>query len=284
MTQDIDQIVARFAAPPVPEVSEGARELMHEITAGSPAPETGRTGRRRGRVVAVSGGLLTAAVVALTWMLPNSTAAALDIKKEGGYYIIEIKDLYADPDSYETQLRTVGLDVSIKVIPATAAFEGQVFPTTPDQKYVTEIQGIYPPGPCEKLDGCAIGLKIPVGFKGSASVTVGRKARPGEQFQSTTSWDAKGEPMHCVPYYNKTVAEVRTMLRDRGVSIEEFIVEDPSRTDALDYEKKDSVPDSWLVNGGSMTEPGRASVDVYATPMPQTIIDNLNQANGCPTS
>jgi hypothetical protein len=170
------------------------------------------------------------------------------------------------------------------VIPATAAFEGQVFPTSPDNRYLTEITGIYPPGPCGNLDGCAIGVKIPVDFKGTASIDVGRKARPGERFQNSTLWDAKGEPMHCVPYYNKTVAEVRAMLRERGITIEKFVVADPSRKDALDYEEVDSVPDTLLVHGGFLTEPGRTRVHVHSSPMPQSFIDKRNKVNGCPTS
>ncbi|MFC4013208.1 hypothetical protein ACFOY2_38690 [Nonomuraea purpurea] len=279
MKQDIDRVVARFAPPPVTDVSEGAKDLMHEIMAAESPAEARRRPRRW--VAIPAGALLTAAAVALTWMLPNSTASALDIEREGDYYVIQIKDLYADPDSYKTQLRTVGLDVSLKVIPATAAFEGQVFPTSPDNKYITEITGIYPPGPCDKLDGCAIGVKIPVDFKGTASIEIGRKAEPGERYQSFTTWDVKGEPMHCVPYRNKTVAEVRGMLKERGIRIEEFVVREPT---SRDYEMEDTVPDSWLVTNGSLHEPGVATVHVYKTGMPQEIVDRLNKANGCPSS
>ncbi|WP_188194312.1 hypothetical protein [Nonomuraea sp. SYSU D8015] len=284
MTRDIDALVARFAAPPVTEVSEGARELMHDImSTAEPAPR--RTRRRLSLRVAIpAGALLTAAVLAMSWLLPTSSAVALDIKREGGYYIIAIKDLYADPESYETQLRAVGLNISLRVIPTTPALEGSVFPTSPDKRHLPEIQGINPPGQCGKMDGCAIGVKIPVGFKGTAHIDVGRKARPGERYESTTSFDAKGEPMHCVPYYNKSVAEVRAMLRERGVSIEEFIVTDPDSKDARDYDVADSVPDSWLVHGGTLNEPGSATIVVHEKPMPQKNIDNLNAANGCPSS
>ncbi|MFI7634920.1 hypothetical protein [Nonomuraea sp. NPDC049400] len=286
MTENIDQIVARFAAPPVPEVSEGARELMHEITAGSPAPAPGRRRRRLSLRVAVpAGALLTAGIVALTWLHTTSPAAALDIKEEGGYYVIEIKDLYANPKMYEEQLRKYGLDVSLIVQPATAAFERQVLATAPDHNVVSEIQGINPPGPCDMVgDACAIGLKIPVGFKGTAQVSVSRKARPGEKYQISTTWDAKGEPLRCVPFFNKTVAEVRAMLKERGVRIGEFVVHDPTSKDISDIRTEASVPDTWLVNGGSLTEPGVATVRAHTTPVPQKFIDNRNKGNDCPTS
>lgn len=286
MTRNIDEIVARFAAPPVTEVSEGARELIHEITAGSPGPTPARRRRRLSPRVAIpAGGLLTAAVVALTWLQPDTSASALNIRQEGGYYIIEIKDLYANPKMYEEQLRHYGLDVSLKVRPATAAFEREVFPTAPDMSVVSEIQGINPPGPCDMVgDACAIGLKIPVGFKGTALVAVGRKARPGEKYDVTTSWDTKGEPMHCVPFANKTVAEVRATLTERGVRISGFLVPDLTAEKAGGGSEQASVPDTWLVRGGFFTEPGVAVVVAHTTPLPQRAIDARNKAKGCAAS
>lgn len=282
MTKDIETIVARFASAPVTDVSDGARELMHEIMAAEPAPL--RTRRRLSLRVAIPvGALLTAALVAVTWLQPTSSAAALDIRKEGGYYVIEIKDLYANPKVYESQLQAIGLDITLRVVPSTSAFEGQVFPTAPDHQYLTEITGIYPPGPCDKMDGCAIGVKIPADFKGTAEVAVGRKARPGERYESTTSFDTKGEPLHCVPFLNKTVTEVRELLKERGVSIEEYGVSDPNG-DRRNFEVKASVPDSWFVNGGSLTTPELATVFVHSSPMPQKVIDKLNKVNGCPSS
>ncbi|MGP3959268.1 hypothetical protein ACTWPT_24995 [Nonomuraea sp. 3N208] len=274
MNQELDHIVARFAAEPVADVSEGARELLREIMENEPAPALRRTPRwPRLRPAIPVVALLSAAIVAVTWVMPNATATALDIRKEDGYYVIEIKDLYANPKLYETQLRTIGLDITLRVTPTTTAFEGQVFPVGPNHAYLTEIKGIYPPGPCDKLDGCAIGVKIPVGFKGTADVSVGRKARPGERYQSTTSWDAKGEPMQCVPFVNKTVAEIRPIMRERGVSIEEFMIIDPNGKPG-DFSLKESVPDSYYVVGGSLNEPGKAMVMVHSSPAPQKRVDN----------
>ncbi|GAA3256273.1 hypothetical protein [Nonomuraea helvata] len=44
------------------------------------------------------------------------------------------------------------------------------------------------------------------------------------------------------------------------------------------------MPDTWLVNGGVLTEPGVASVMAHTTPVPHKFIDNRNKANGCLTS
>ncbi|WP_187414745.1 hypothetical protein [Nonomuraea sp. PA05] len=287
--QNLTDVVSRFAAPPVTSVSEGARELMHQIMADTPAPEPARSRRRPGLRVAIPAGALLAAgaVAATPWLLPASPAAALDIKQEGGYYVIEIKDLYANPKVYERELRSAGLDVTLRVIPATAAFEHMVFPTSPDNRHLTEIKSIYPPGPCEKLGGCAIGMKIPKDFAGTADIAVHRKARPGEKYQSVTTFSAKGEPMHCVPYLNKTVAEVLPLLKERGVRVNEYsdstLVGNDDGSDM-----RTSVPGTWHVDGGALTEPGVAFLSVSEEPMPQEEIDFQNQksqrAYGCSIS
>ncbi|MET8004570.1 hypothetical protein [Nonomuraea glycinis] len=289
MSTHLDRIVTHLAPEPAPELSDGARELMYEIMAGEPAPARSR---RRPRPLTLRAGvpaiaLLAAAVVALSWGLPSGTgpaqAAALDIKREGDHYIIEIKDLYAAPERYEAQLRAAGLDITLQVAPSTAALEGQVFPTAPDHRYITEITGIYPPGPCDKLSGCAIGVKIPVGFKGTADITVDRKAKPGERYQSTTSFAAKGEPLHCVPYYNKTVDQVRALLKERGVTISTFVIND-LKTKNSDYKEATSVPGSWYVRGGSLHEAGRTMVIAHETKVSPEKAERLRAKamRGCP--
>ncbi|WP_431932255.1 hypothetical protein [Nonomuraea jabiensis] len=127
-------------------------------------------------------------------------------------------------------------------------------------------------------------MNIPVGFKGTALVTVGRKARPGEKYDVTTTWDAKGEPMHCVPFANKTVAEVRAMLTERGVRISRFVVPELTAGKAGGGSEQASVPDTRLVRGGFFTEPGVAVVMAHTTPLPQRVIDARNKAEGCATS
>ncbi|MFD0469565.1 hypothetical protein ACFQ0B_15575 [Nonomuraea thailandensis] len=259
---------------------------MHHIMAVSPAPEPARPrGRRSLRVAIPAGALLAAgAVAATTWLLPASPAAALDIKEEGGYYVIEINDLFANPAVYERQLRDAGLDVRLRVIPATAAFERQVFPTSPDDRYLTEIQGIYPPGPCDRVDGCATGVKIPKNFAGTADIAVSRRARPGEKYQSITTFSAKGEPMHCVPYLNKTVSEVLPLLKERGVRVNEYsdaaVVGNDDGSDL-----RSSVPGTWHVMDGYLTEPGMATLSVSETPMPEEDVIRRDQktlrVDGC---
>ncbi|MDF2706409.1 MAG: hypothetical protein K0R62_2061 [Nonomuraea muscovyensis] len=269
MNTDIDRVVAHLAPDPGPGMTEGAHALMREIITTEPGPEA-RPARRRRPVLrlALPGvALATAAFVALSWLLPTGfgfgpgPAAALDIRQEDGYYVVEVKDLYADPDRYQEQLQAAGLDVTLRVIPSTPSFVGTIIPTSPsEERQLDEIKTIDPPGDCDRLGGCPIGMKIPVDFEGPAQITLGREARSGEQYEIVASFDVLGEPMHCVPYRGKTVAEVRELLAQRGLTVQKFNVTNPD----IDEEAvmRASVPDSWHVNGGYLREPGKATLAV----------------------
>jgi len=286
MTNDLHHIVSAIAPDPGPGLVPGARDLMNAIMDTEPTPTLAPARRRRlsWRIALPAAAVIVATVTVLGWTtgLPGfgpRPVAALDIKQEDGYYVVQVKDIYADPENYEAQLRAVGLDVSLRVIPATPGLVGHIL-TTVGKEVDDRIKTIDPSGPCDKMGGCPIGLKVPVGYAGSARITLGRDAKPGESFQSTTSISALGEPLHCVPHLNKTVAEVRALLKERGIAIEGFTVADPRR--ASDFEQTSSVPDSWYVHGGSLTMPGKATIDAFSSPMPADQVENVRKADGCP--
>ncbi|MFD1540664.1 hypothetical protein [Nonomuraea guangzhouensis] len=291
MKNRVDRVVTHLSPGAGPGMTEAAHELMRDIMAAEPAtaravaPAVRRARRPLILRAAVPGvALLTAAFLALSWLLPTGlglgpgTAAALDIKKEDGYYVIEIKDLYADAGTYQAQLRDAGLNVTLTVIPSTPSWVGSIFPTSPTEgRYLDEIKTIDQPGTCDKMGGCPIGVKIPENFQGPADITLGREARPGEPFANSTTIDGLGEPLHCLPYIGRTVTEVRGMLQERGVTIQNFEDMDP-----LTGGTKQSVPDSWLVENGSMTEPGKATLSVYEGSEPQE--PGGRRGENCPPS
>lgn len=285
MSTEVDQVVARLAPDAGPGMTAGARELMDEITtAEAAAPEPGRR-RWKPRLAIPLIAAVAAAATVLGWLGPWGAppAAALDIRQEDGFYVIEVKDLYADPDTYQAQLRAVGLNITLRVVPSSPGFVGQVFPTTeegPEPRYLTEIEQIQAPGECQKVDGCPIGIKIPVNFTIKADISLGREARPGEEVQSGGSFDQQGEPMHCVPYRNKTVAEVRGMLKERNLTIEKFAISDPSKEPG-ETKETTSVPDSWYVTGGYVSRGGQVGLFVFSEPEPQEEVDALWQRMGC---
>ena len=96
-------------------------------------------------------------------------------------------------------------------------------------------------------------------FKEKADIFLGRNARPGEDYMMPPGLDVPGEPLHCVDYINKTVDEVRAMLRDRGVE-PEFTYYGDKKGDSA------SVPGNWYVHDGVMSAAGKARVLADPTP------------------
>ncbi|MDP9864766.1 MULTISPECIES: hypothetical protein [Streptosporangium] len=278
---DVDRLVAGIVPDPGPGMTPGARELFDEITA-VPAVAPGRRwprltsarpaarGRSQGRwnrrwlsVPAVAG--LAAAAMITGWVLPGGygtapASASLDIKRAGGYYVITVKDLYADPKMYERELNARGLDIRLLLEPTSPSIAGRMFVmsggveglrqgrTVPEQDSIRTIEA---PGPCSRFGGCPIGLRVPVDFKARGEILLGRVARPGERYTMPPGIDTPGEPFHCVDYVNKTVDKVRAMLRQRGV--------EPEFTHyGARKGEKFSMPGGWYVHDGVMSAAGEA--------------------------
>jgi hypothetical protein len=284
MKQDIDRLIAEIAPDPGPGLTDGARELLNEITA-LPVPPGRPVRRRRQRVVLPLVAALAMTVVVLSWILPGlgtrPASAALDIRREGGYYVVTVRDLFADPKLYQAQLRAKQLDITLRVVPVSPSLVGAVFPPF-DKRYdgltfeemarrPDLIAPIHSPGTCTFEARCTIGVKVPVGYRGHADIRLGRKGRPGERYRGFGQLDNPGEPLQCENFVNKTFDQVRAMLRARGVTIATIDV--PLRG------TWPSVPGYWYVHEGWLSEQGKAVVVAAPTPNPTPLPP---ADSGCP--
>ncbi|MGP4099653.1 hypothetical protein [Nonomuraea sp. KM90] len=258
---DIDRLVAGIAPDPGPGRTPLAGELLEEITSlppSEPGPRRRWPAMRRGvrRWVAVP--VLAVLTAALSFGVAQAPAsAALDIELVDGHYVITVNDLMADPEVYEAELRARGLDIALRLVPTSASLTGQMFvindldllrsgEPVPAEGPIATIDG---PGHCRRLTGCPVGLKVPVDFDKKAEVTLGRRARPGERYKMPPGIAMYGEPLHCVAYINRTVAEIRTILLDRGVTPSFISPGQGSRP---------SAPGDWFVHDGVMAADGQA--------------------------
>jgi hypothetical protein len=272
---DIDRLVASIVPDPGPGMTPGAGELLEEITLTMAESEASRetparpmrlhAPRWRPRKLRLLVPLAALAVL-LSWFLPDAAgvgphpaSAALDITRQGDDYIVTVKDLFADPKRYEREFKAVHLNISLGFEPATPSLEGVILTLS------NAITALERPGGCgfgHGQRGCQVGLRVPVGYKGTANVVLGRKALPGEEYKARSTLAAPGEPLHCVPFVNKTVPVVVRMLSDRGVKSVEFVTYHGARS---------SAPDSWYVHDGVMSKPGTALVLVDPAPHPQPV-------------
>jgi hypothetical protein len=296
---DIDRLVASIAPEPGPGMTPGARELLDEITTATaadpraPAPRRaakawrrrllGAGPRSRWRVVMP----LAAVAILLSWVVPDGlgigarpASATLDIREKGDFYVITVKDLYADPERYQRELASRGLKVAIRLVPTDPRREGMLFsvvaedPATrwnkgthviPDSDDIFALVG---KGPCEGPLRCQVGVKIRIGYKGPGEIVLGRRARSGEDYQAPPSLMSPGQPLHCVDFVNDRVPHVLRLLTKRGVHKVTFTTYAGPRR---------SVPDSWYVHDGVMSSADRALILVDPTPHPHPV----NVAEAC---
>ncbi|MBG0814825.1 hypothetical protein [Planomonospora sp. ID82291] len=294
---DVDRLVAGIAPDPGPGMTPGARELFEEITAAAPAlapavparrrwfalppqARTTRPARWRRRLVLPA----TAVVMMAGWVLPGSlgaapASAALDIVREGDHYVITVKDLYADPEKYESELRTLGLDIRLSIEPASEGEVGRLLDVREEgelqriRRLVEEgklksgqtivpgegtITSVDSSDSCPTLFPCTIGLKVPVDYADTAEISLGRAALPGEEYADRPDLGAPHQIFHCVQYANRTVEEVTTALRRRGVT--------PSWTSYAEMRFRPSVPGDWYVYEGFMTSATTARILANPTP------------------
>ncbi|GAA0925331.1 hypothetical protein [Nonomuraea longicatena] len=265
MRNDIDSLVARIAPDPGPGHTPLAGELLNEITS-APVAETRSVPRRRRYLRLAAPVLAAAAAVATFAVIQAPAAAALDIERVDGYHVITVKDLMADPSVYESELKARGLDITLTVTPTSANLAGSIFVMTDDLDPLRSgepvaakgtITAISAPGPCHRFGGCPTGLKVPLDFEGKAEVILGRQAEAGEKYAMPPGIGMFGEPLYCVDYVNKNVADVNTLLRGRGV--------EPQFT-VSGQQPQSAAPDDWYVHDGVMSAEGKALLLVGPDP------------------
>ncbi|MEU7855518.1 hypothetical protein [Nonomuraea sp. NPDC049141] len=280
MNTNVDEAIRNLAPGRGPGLTPVAREMMNAIMDAEPAPAPVIRTRWR-PLLALP---ITAAVISAAWVIPSvltpAPASALDIKEEGDHYVIEVKDLNANPEVYESQLRGAGLDISLNVVPATPSFVGEINPGAHEPQ--DKIKTIDRPEQCNLHRSCPIGITIAKDFAGSTMITLGREARPGEEYQIVAGLDSPGEPLHCVPFYNRPVSEVRALLKGRGLAVDQYVISDQAKP-GKEPQVRTSVPDSMYVTGGHLSQYGMVSLTVGDAPMSSEMVASLNKKSGCAT-
>lgn len=299
MNTDIDRLVATIAPDPGPGMTPGARELLEEITTAaaaepeaSPAPRRSGMWRRwlpsarerrpnsRWRLVMP----LAAITIVLSWVVPGGigagpASAALDIRQRGEFYVVTVKDLYANPKRYQNELSSRGLKVTIALVATDSTRVGRLlFLGAEDLTTMnSKVSHVIPPSddifalegdkPCPSPQGCPVGVKIRVGYKGPGEIVLGRPALPGDAYRAPPALISPGQPLHCIDFINDKVPEVVRLLREHGIDKVQFATYHGMRT---------SVPDSWYVHDGVMSATDRALILVDPAPHPHPM--NVSEA------
>jgi hypothetical protein len=224
--------------------------------AGAPAPSRTPRARRRwwlaGIPAAAAAAALIAAVIAIHAEEPpapggtgqlRTNVHALAFTRVGHYIDVIVRDPLADEASYNAEFKAHGLDITLSLVPVSPSLVGTVVAISTSGPDGDSITTITAKGRCWTGGGgseCPVGLKVPVGYRGQAALVFGRAARPGEQYESTTSASAPGEVMHGLNYVGKRVSSVLAMLAERHVTVPTY------RDDGRALTAR-QVPGTWYV-------------------------------------
>jgi hypothetical protein len=290
MNRDIDPLIGglasvtdRQAGTLLPE--DAATALADRITATA-VPSAPARGRRSPVMLIglplAAAGVAAAAVTAVVTTRdggPGSTpgvtptsprvvlAAALTFTRKGGYIDVRVRDPLADPKRYQEEFAAHGLKVTLSMVPASPSIVGTVVAMeTSENTAERDVTTITARGGCETGGGgdvCPVGVRIRTGYKGTASITFGREARPGEQYNSSAPATAPGEVMHGMTYRKHRVGEVLAALRKRHVTVPEYRAMEGNVSNVL---KPGQVPPTWYVH--SATPWAKNQVLLFVGPHP----------------
>lgn len=239
------------ADDPADQVSPATRaDLLSRITA-TEAPvvpigvKSTRSVRRR-LVPVLAAAAVVAVVTTLVVRVPgdNDRPEALSFSKEGDVMKVRVLDPEADSKRFNEEFKAHGLDVQLKLLPASPSRVGRSVGSVGSDWSAIKTT-MYPEG-CQEQNTspCVPEFTIPLNFRGDARLYIGRAAKSGEEYSTTGPIDGPGEPLHGVKYFNQTVGTVLKTLEQRGFTAEYRVTVDSV---AL---VRDEVPSGWFVYDG----------------------------------
>jgi hypothetical protein len=194
-------------------------------------------------------------------------AQVMSFTTDGGYIDVIVRNPVADPRRYAAEFAAHHLNITITLVPASPSIVGTVVAMS--ESSGSDLMPITAVGRCWTGGGgnvCPVGVRVPLGYRGTADLVFGRAARPGERYESAGVVTAPGEAMHGLDFKGKTVAAVLAMLRARHVTVPQY-----RYLSATGSEEPAKVPGTWYVYDGVPWAPGQVLLFVGPTHVEQPI-------------
>jgi hypothetical protein len=269
MTADLDMLLRD--CDPAPDVaaydSNRARQILDRALADPVTYPARTTARNRPvRLLAAAAGVVGLAIAAsvLTGVSsPSPANAGVSLERDGNEYLVTITDPERNAEQLTAAMHSYGFDIDLSLEPSSPSLVGSIV-----VKINQEVDGRatpslaeLSPAPCRASAGCEIGLRIPTDWTGKATIVLGRAARKGESYASSTSAFSPGEALACKAGRGMRAAAFLPTLREAGLRFEYRSREATASTNH-------PHPD-WYVHEVIPASPGLVYVMVEAQPPPR---------------
>jgi hypothetical protein len=256
-------------------IGEGSRRDLADRITANPRSSDGLTrgfrasvNRRRRLLIGVPAAVCLAVAALMVSSLGGShggiapAKAALVFTRHGRYINVSVRNPLADAAKYRAEFKAHGLDIRLKLVPASPSIVGTVvyFGGSPAIKVITAQ------GKCFTGGGgfaCPVGLRVPVNYRGSADLVFGRAARPGERYESTATATSRGEALYGLRITGKHVSVVLHMIARRHITAAKFHV--TTRRGIGELLPGNKIPGNWWVYGADPWAPGQVMLWVGPT-------------------
>jgi hypothetical protein len=216
----------------------------------------------------------------------DPASAKVTVHKTAGFYEIHLANVLADPEAIRQALRQRGLNVKIQFIPASPSVVNKEVASYETPGGDPRVRWTYRQASSVEQD--LVSLRIPLDYHGELGITIGRRVRPGEHYQSAAaSAQLPGEALHCADVEGKPIREILPILQQRHLRARWHITTPTGlfRTPTGRFVPLEQVLD-WYVAGTIPWAPGE--VMISAVPE-QPDLSGLNpdhlalMRHGCPT-
>ena len=226
---DLDDRLSQWNPVPPADISDttssAAAAGLLQMVLSQPAQPAGRAAQvqrwpqsqlRLGKIIAATvaaiGGLALGLFVLHSPVpgrrAPAEQLVALTIRH--GTVTVLITNPLAAAGQLTAALRAHGLNIIVQTVPVSPSLVGTIVYTD-----APIIRSLWKPA-CS-VTGCPVGLVLPAGYTGRATIAVGRPARPGEGYQSAADVFAPGEALHCSGLLGAPATAALPVLRKLGL-------------------------------------------------------------------
>jgi hypothetical protein len=242
-------------------MAEFETALREELMAATRRPP-----RRRREKLAV-GAVLVAFVAGLVWVgvasISSSPPAAADIhvSHKDGRVTVRLTDLQNTPDGIERATDKAGLDIEVKGVPAGPSQVGRFVGSFVDRGGADDLE-------YERKGGVSfIAFSLPEHWPGKLTLYLGKAAKPGEFYQTSSDAYAKGEPLACSGTFRRPLRTAQRYLRDYVVEVEPYDGPTPKPVLSLRDALRRGLGDR-PITGATALSSTRVHIEVGGSPPP----------------